>query len=105
MPVKFGPIKAAIVIHPSSKFRIEHTRELFNTFVATQMDAPTTNLITHCLGRFLAYRRIETYKKTPLRGLDRSGLKRKAQKVELYIRIVALALFIFAIDNLGLFQI
>jgi hypothetical protein len=69
------------------------------------MDAPATNLIPHCLGRSLTYRRIEAYKKTPLCDLDPSGLKRKAQKVELYIRGVALALIIFAIDNPRLFQI
>jgi hypothetical protein len=61
--IQRGFIKAPIIVDPSTDYRIEHPRQIFQSQIRLQMHPPASNALPHGLGGFVAHTWSEIYEK------------------------------------------
>jgi hypothetical protein len=88
-PVKRGLIVLPIVVYPSPKDWIVHSRQILQALIAPTVDAPAPHLSAHLFGCSITHCWNEADKLLPLPRLTQAWAKGEAQKVKFPARVVA----------------
>jgi len=92
------------IVYPTPDNRIEHTRQVFQTLVATPVQAPLPHGVAHRFRRLIADCRAEVDKKLSPSVFRQPGPECEPQEVELLMGIVPPPVFILAVDYLRLLR-
>src|SRR4029453_11641441 len=108
MPLE-GPerrgMETTVVVKPTAKLRVDLQREFRDGLRRTQVQFPAADLIPDFLSRVVRDGRTETTEHSSPASGRLPGSERKAQEVELLVRVVLLPIRFLTVDELRLFRV
>src|SRR5450631_469879 len=87
------------VVHPSRDHWVEHPREIFERFVALQLQPPTSDILTRRLCGARRHCRSEVREETSMPIEASSRTEVVAQEIELNVFVLVPSMEVFAIDD------
>ena len=100
--VKGRGVESTVVVDPTRDHRIKHPREVFDRFIALQLQPPPANLLTQRLRGGRCDRGGKVREETTVPIFTAPRTKGVTQEVELDVFMFLLSMNILAIDHLGL---